>query len=103
MFLEFSKIPLLLLTEDNKIDERIEHLNKSAPRICTNNRYNKEFTNCKRKFDLCGSKVVTVNVSCSTDDFENQTSSVGSNYLFIDNKIESCETKYYIPNQLKKC
>ena len=75
------------INEDNKIDKRIEYLNKSAIRICANNRCNKEFTTCKTKSDLCGSKVVPVNISCSTNDLENQTSSVGSKYLFIDNKI----------------
>ena len=76
-----------VINEDNKVDKRTEYLNKSATRICANNRCNKEFTTCKRKCDLCWSKVVTVNISCSTDDLENQTSSVGSKYLFIDNKI----------------
>ena len=76
-----------VVNEDNKINERIKYLNKSAPRICTNNCCNKEFTTCKRKCDLCGSKIVTVNVNCLTDNLENQTSSVGSKYLFIDNKI----------------
>ena len=76
-----------VINEGNKIDKRVEYLNKSALHICTNNCCNKEFTTCKRKCNLCGSKVVTVNISCSTDDLENQTSFVGSKYLFIDNKI----------------
>ena len=71
MFLQFLKTLLLLRTtnlekviyEDNKIDKRIKYLNKSAPRKCINNLYNKEFPNCKRKCDLCGSAVVTASVS----------------------------------------
>lgn len=54
MFLQFLKILLLRTTnlekviyEDNKIDKRIKYLNKSAPRKCINNLYNKEFPNCK--------------------------------------------------------
>ena len=71
-----------VVNEDNKINERIKYLNKSAPRICANNCCNKEFTTCKRKCDLCGSKIVTANVSCSTDNLENQTSSVvASKYI----------------------
>ena len=72
MFLQFLKILLLLLRttnlekviyEDNKIDKRIKYLNKSVPRKCINNLCNKEFPNCKRKCDLCGSAVVTASVS----------------------------------------
>lgn len=80
MFCQFLKIALLLLTakiyekvinEDNKIDDRIEYLNKSVNCIYINNHSNKEFTDCKRKCNLFESKVVIVTVSYSTNDFEN--------------------------------